>query len=100
MRVQETENRKIAEHIFTGSIAMVGVCLTVITLFYIGKIGAGFDSDEILAIDNFIFILSALISYISLRRRSERRTERIADIAFFIGMVIMVFAGVLIVFFP
>jgi heme/copper-type cytochrome/quinol oxidase subunit 4 len=98
--VQEIENKKIAEHVFTGSIAMVGVCLTVITLFSIAKTGVTSYADEILAINAFIFIISSLISYLSLRRGSERRLERFADIVFFTGMIIMVVAGVLIVFFP
>jgi len=94
------EQRRIAEHIFTGSTTMIGVCLTVITLFSIIKTGITTYADEILGINALIFIISAFISYSSLRKNNEPIREWIADIIFFIGMAIMVLAGILIVFFP
>ena len=97
--MQETEDRKIAEHIFTGSIAMVGICLTVITLFSISKTSVTTVADEILAINAFLFIISSLLSYSALRS-NKNNLHRFADILFFFGMVIMVLAGALIVFFP
>lgn len=97
---EDGEQRRIAEHIFTGSTTMIGVCLTVITLFSIIKTGVTTYADEILGINTFIFIISAFISYSSLRKNNEPFREWIADIIFFIGMTIMVLAGLLIIFFP
>ena len=54
MKMKEKEDREIAQHIFTGSIAMVGVCLTVITLFSITRNYISTFADEILGIDAFI----------------------------------------------
>ena len=93
-------NREIAHHIFTGSTTMIGVCLTVITLFTITKSLISTYADEILGIDAFVFIISSFISYASLRENNNKRLEWVADIIFFIGMFIMVFIGLLIVFFP
>jgi uncharacterized membrane protein YfcA len=98
---ENQRNIEIAEHIFTGSIAMVGVCLTVITLFNISNSTVStYNTDELLAVDAFIFIISSFISYMSLRKNNDKNLEWIADITFFIGMCIMVFVGLLIVFFP
>lgn len=98
------EERKIAEHIFSGSTTMIGVCLTVLTLFNSLRRIAGATvvnyADEILAFDAFIFTISALLSYSSLRKGNEKTREWIADIIFFIGMSIMAVVGLLIVFFP
>lgn len=97
---ENERNIEIAEHIFTGSIAMVGVCLTVITLFNITNNLISFYADKVLGIDAFIFIISSFISYMSLRKNSNKKLEWIADTAFFMGMIVMVFVGILVVFFP
>jgi len=92
------ENREIAHHIFSGSTTMTGVCLTVITLLSITKSSLTTYADEILGINTILFIVSSFISYCSLRKNNEKRLEWAADIIFFIGMTIMVFASFLIVF--
>jgi hypothetical protein len=100
----ESEQKSIAEHVFGGSTTMIGVCLTVIALFnslrrIAGNVLTGY-ADEILAIDAFIFTISAIISYSSLRRGNDRKREWIADITFFFGMGIMAIVGVIIVINP
>jgi hypothetical protein len=83
---------------------MIGVCLTVITLFNSLRRVTGNTltsyADQILAIDAFIFTISALLSYSSLRKGNERKREWIADIIFFFGMSIMSVVGLIIVFIP
>jgi uncharacterized membrane protein SirB2 len=88
----------IAHHIFSVSATMTGVCLTVITLFKVMNAGAATLVDEILAINAFIFIVSCFVSYLSLRDNNNKRMELIADAVFFIGMLIMATAGLLIVY--
>jgi len=87
MITQNEKDRDIAHHIFNGSIAMVGVCLTVITLFKISEVGAKTFADEFLAVDAFFFIISTFISYMSLRKNNHKKLEWIADILFFFGIV-------------
>jgi hypothetical protein len=96
---RDRNSRDIAHHIFTGATAMIGVCLTIIALFRVMNFHYKTYADEMLGVNTFIFIVSAFISYLSLRRNSGYRLEWIADILFFIGMLIMVFAGMIIVFF-
>ena len=89
---------EIAHHIFSGSVAMIGVCITIISLFKVMHMDAQTLADNILGINTFIFIISAIISYMSLRKDSNKILETIADVMFFIGMFIMVLVGAIIVF--
>ena len=90
-------------HIFTASAAMVGVCLTVIGLLRVVltiRVSVTF-ADDLLALDAFVFLVSCLLSYFSLRTRNARRMtrlERLADILFIAGLVLMVFVCAFIAF--
>ena len=106
MTPQETDQpspeRDIAIHIFTASSALVGVCLTVISI--VGRIGEGKLIhrlvDDLLAVDAMIFLASCLFSYGALRVRGKRRMHRletVADIVFIIGMFGLVLACAMIV---
>ena len=83
----------ICIHIFSVSAAMVGVCLTVIGIFQIGKLKeVGSISDNILAIDAMAFLFSCILSYIALRTRTQKRRQRIekiADLVFMGGLCLM-----------
>lgn len=92
------KSRDIAHSIFSGSTTMIGVCITVIALFRVVKISMKTYADEVLGIDTFLFIVSALLSYLTLRNNRLARTERWADGIFFAGMLIMVIVGIIIVF--
>lgn len=83
----------ISIHIFAASAAMVGVCLTVIGIFQIGKLkNIGSISDNLLAVDALAFLSSCILSYIALRTRTKKRRyriERIADLVFIGGLCLM-----------
>ena len=98
MENKDHKSRDIAHSIFSGSTTMTGVCITVIALFRVMKIAGQSYADEILGINTFIFILSTLLSYLTLRNNNLRHTEKWADILFFAGMVVMVIVGLIIVF--
>ncbi|GAA5132012.1 hypothetical protein JIN84_07540 [Luteolibacter yonseiensis] len=94
--------RDIAIHIFTASAALVGVCLTVISI--VGRITVGTKihrlEDDLLAVDAMVFLVSCLLSYGALRVRTKRRMHRLetaADIVFIIGLCGLVLACGLIV---
>jgi uncharacterized membrane protein SirB2 len=99
MNKSNARTKEIAHHIFNGSLAMIGVCITVITLFKVFNAGILTFADEILGIDTFVYIISAILSYMSLRSETNKKLEWFADILFFFGMFVMVFVGVIIVFF-
>lgn len=92
----------IAIHIFTASAALVGVCLTVISI--VGQITRGTffhrAVDDLLAVDAMVFLVSCLLSYSALRlrgRRRKHRLETLADGVFIMGLFLLVMACAMIV---
>ncbi len=84
----------ICVHLFTVSSAMVGVCLTVIGLIRVVITLGRIDTlaDDLLSLDALFFLVACLLSYSALRTRSARRmhrVERIADVTFIAGMLLM-----------
>ena len=87
----------VSIHIFTVSAALLGVCITVIGLlrvmFSIKQVDT--ISDDIVAADAVIFLVTCLTSYWALRTRNEvrmHRIERIADSLFLVGLTLMAVA--------
>lgn len=97
----ETMERDIAIHIFTASAALVGVCLTVISI--VRAITTDFIHhlvDDLLAVDAMVFLISCLLSYGALRSRGKSRAhwlETVADGVFITGLCVLVFASGMIV---
>jgi hypothetical protein len=94
-----TKNKHLEEDIcgdlFSVSAAMVGVCLTVIGLVRVVISVQKIDTlaDDFLAVDALLFLCSCLCAYWALRMRSIRRMhrlERIADVSFVTGLILMV----------
>ncbi|WP_395746870.1 hypothetical protein [Prosthecobacter sp.] len=83
--------RDIAIHIFSASAAMVGVCLTVISIVQTFTRSEQVRTlvDDILAVNAMVFLCACLLSYWALRTRSIRRMHRVesaADIVFLVGL--------------
>jgi Na+/alanine symporter len=92
---RQTGENDTCIHIFAVSAAMVGVCLTVIELCQIvtGLNRVGTLADNLLAVDALVFLVACVFSYAALRTRGQKRNdniERVADIAFLLGLSGMV----------
>ncbi len=95
-------DRDIAIHIFTASAALVGVCLTVISIVrsIIAEREINRFVDDLLAVDAMVFLASCLLSYFALRSRRKLRAHRLenaADSVFLTGLLGLVVAGGMIV---
>jgi hypothetical protein len=70
---------------------MVGACIMVISI--VKGMNPGFTNyliDKALAIDSLLFMVSALLSFSSIRlERSTERLERWAEMIFLLGLVSM-----------
>lgn len=77
---------------------MIGICLTVITIFKVSDQSGMTYADEILSVGTFVFISAVWFSYLALRHPDKPRFEKIADVCFFIGMGLMAVVGALLVF--
>lgn len=79
---------------------MAGVCMTVISLVQlIPKNAVSSWADDVLAINSFVFIVSAWLSFWTLRHEENAETlEQIADWLFLAGLTVMGIVSVLIAF--
>ncbi len=81
----------LSHHILPTSATMVGVCITVISIVKVMNPGLiNYLIDKALAIDSVLFMISALLSFSSVRSaQSTVRLERWAEVLFLIGLVSM-----------
>ncbi len=91
----KSTNPDLCPAIFGASVAMVGVCLTVIGLFKVVTSAKSVSSagDDLLALDALLFLISGMLSYWAMRHRGRRElpeVERAADYVFLGAMVLMV----------
>lgn len=83
---------RLALQILPNASTMIGICVTAIGLVKIveGRIGPS-HVDEYAALTAVLFLISAILSYISLRLDPESRTgamlERAADATFMVGLL-------------
>lgn len=87
--------------IFSVSAGMVGVCLTGIGLTQVltSLNKAGTLADEFLSVDAGIFLGCCLLTFISFRMSragAKGKIQRVADVLFFVGLLLMAVICVLI----
>ena len=89
-------DRDLYIHISEISVAMIGVCLTGVSIMQVGQDieAANTYIDDLLAIDSFVFLTSCLMAYWLIRvtmkgHRYARRVSGIANLIFILGMVLM-----------
>jgi hypothetical protein len=76
---------RISYHILPAASTLLGVSLTALVLFQNVKTGKPSPIDELIAVSGAIFSVSAILSYLSIRKESQRY-ETAADVFFFIGL--------------
>ena len=87
--------KDISIHIFSVSAALVGVCLTVISVVRVVITTAKINTvaDDILAADALLFLTSCLLAYSAMRSRTEKRMRpgqsSAADAVFIVGLLLM-----------
>lgn len=75
---------------------MVGVCMMIISIVKLIHMGGTMSRlvDKILAFDNVVFLLSAILSYASMRyERRAVHLENLADTMFIVGLICMTVAS-------
>jgi hypothetical protein len=101
---QRMMERDVYIHISEVSVAMIGVCLTGVSIMQVGQDIDQVSSciDDILAIDSFIFLTSFVLAYWLIRvtmkgNRHTRKVSNIANVVFLFGMILMAIVSGLIV---
>jgi hypothetical protein len=89
--MKSNSSNDLSHHILPNSAAMVGACIMVISI--VKSSGSGLTSylvDKALAIDSLLFMISALLSFSSIRlEQNTARLERWAEMIFLLGLVSM-----------
>ncbi len=90
----------LSAHILPASATMVGVCMTVVSIVkLVHPMGVGHFIDRMLALDSVVFLTSAILSFISMRRAaSALRLERWAETLFLLALGMVAVAAVLLSF--
>ncbi len=93
---QRMFDRDIYLHVSEISVAMLGVCLTGVSILNVDQDlkDGGTNIDDLLAIDSFVFLTAYLLSYWVVRvmtqgDRNVRRVGNIANAIFLFGMIVM-----------
>ena len=89
---------QLSHHILPTSATMVGACVMVISIVRLTEITGNVSTtiDDMMALDGILFLVSAMLSYMSLRsERRRQRLERYADLVFLGGLTLMVLASCL-----
>ncbi|MDD5322063.1 MAG: hypothetical protein PHD43_15920 [Methylococcales bacterium] len=91
MKNHNSNSNDLSHHILPNSATMVGVCIMVISI--VKSMGPGLTNhliDKALAIDSLLFMISALLSFSSIRlERPAVSLERWAEMIFLLGLVSM-----------
>ena len=87
----------LSAHILPTSATMIGVCMTVLS---IGRLGPGSELvDKVLAVDGLVFLVSALLSFMSMRTRHfATRYEVRAELVFLVGLGLLAIGAVVLAF--
>ena len=90
----------LSAHILPASATMIGVCMTVLS---IGHLGPGGEwrmvIDKLLAVDALVFLISALLSFMSMRVPSAgQQHEARAELVFIAGLGMLALGAVVLAF--
>lgn len=83
------KNGNLGNHILPTSANLLGICFLIFSLAHFQDRLAATLLDEFSAIALILFLASCLFSYFSLRSQNGERFEKIADISFLCGLVLM-----------
>ena len=90
----------LSAHILPTSATMIGVCLTALYISLLGPAGTRRELvDKLLAIDALVFLVSAGLSFVSMRAgRGARRFEARAEAIFLVGLGLLAMVAVALAF--
>ena len=83
----QNDNGK-SSHILTTSSNLLGICFIVLTSLKLLNLDGKTLIDEFTAVAIFMFMLSSVLSFLSMRRKNGKseRYEKIADVIFLLGL--------------
>lgn len=93
-------DRGLSAHILPTSATMIGVCLTALYISLLSPMGAQrMVIDKLLAVDTLVFLLSATLSFMSMRARTRGAAyEASAEAIFLAGLGLLSLGAVVLAF--
>jgi hypothetical protein len=90
----------LSAHILPTSATMIGVCLTALYISLLGPAGTSrVMVDKLLAVDALVFLVSATLSFVSMRSgRRTRRFEARAEAIFLAGLGLLAMVAMVLAF--
>lgn len=100
VQVPATPSRGLSAHILPTSATMIGVCMTVLSIGHLREGGhSGVVIDKLLAVDALVFLMSAVLSFMSMRsRHGGVHHERRAELVFLFGLAVLAIGAVVLAF--
>lgn len=86
-----SESKNKSPHILNTSSQLLGLCFIVLTAIKIQNLKQVTIIDEITAGAAMLFMASSILSFLSIRDTTDRSDtfEKIADIIFLVGLIVM-----------
>jgi hypothetical protein len=99
-KVGRAHGRGLVTHILPTSATMIGVCMTVLTIGHLGPAGElRLVVDKLLATDALIFLISALLSFVSMRSdKLIASYEARAELIFMAGLILLAIVAIVLAF--
>ena len=94
------EKKNISRHILPTSANLLGLCFVILSFMKISKLGIETIIDELVGIAIIFFLVSSVLSYISMRSKTKaEKYEKTADIIFLIGLFFLSLISIIVVVF-
>ncbi len=95
----DKNGKNISHHILPTAANLLGLCFVILSVIKVMKLGAETIIDELVAAAVFVFLVASIFSYASIRSKTQTdRYEKIADIVFLTGLVLLTITAMIIVF--
>jgi multisubunit Na+/H+ antiporter MnhG subunit len=99
MSENDNGRKYVSHHILPTAANLLGICFVILSLIKVMRLGAQTIIDELVAVAIVIFLTASLFSYASIRSRNRSDMyERVADIVFLSGLVLLTLSAFVIVF--
>lgn len=89
-----------SSHILNTSANLLGLCFIVLTSIKVSKMQDSTLIDETTALAIFLFMISCILSFLSIRKKDgiSDRLEKIADFVFLSGLIVLFLTTMMVTF--
>lgn len=96
--MNEEKSFEMMSNILNASIALMGLCLTIISLFQISDKRALYHADELFSATALLFFVSLFTSYLYTRRNATVILKKLSDHLFITAILCMLISGIYLAF--